>query len=188
MKQFKQLSHYLFTNFTKDTNYSSLKNSLNFKNPTTVSSYIHYLQESYLLFEVFQFDYSLKKQQSNQKKIYVIDNGLRNSIAFRFSKESGNHLENLVFIELMRKGHEIYFYRNKNECDFVVLDNDKTVIQVTYSLNNENRERELKGLAEAMEKLNTDKGMILTVNQDETFSFEGKKITAASAWRWLTDH
>jgi hypothetical protein len=188
IKQFKQLSHFLFTNFTKDTNYNSLKKTLNFTNSTTVSNFIHYLQESYLLFEVFQFDYSLKKQQSNQKKIYVIDNGLRNSVAFRFSKESGNHLENLIFIELKRRGYEIYFYRNKNECDFVVLDKDKTVIQVTYSLNSENRERELRGLAEAMEKLKTDKGLILTINQDENISFEGKKFSVVSAWRWLTDN
>ncbi|MGI6395110.1 MAG: ATP-binding protein [bacterium] len=188
VKQFKQLSHYLFTNFTRDTNYSTLKESLNFTNTTTISNYIHYLEESYLLFEVFQFDYSLKRQQSNQKKIYVIDNGLRNSIAFRFSKEYGNHLENIIFIELKRRGCDIYFHRSKKECDFVIVDKGKVsqAIQVTYSLNDANRERETKGLFEAMKELKTDNGIIITAHQDETIKIDNKRISVVSAWRWLT--
>jgi len=187
IKQFKQLSHYLFTNFTKDTNYTALKDNLGFTNTTTVSNYIHYLQESYLLFEVFQFDYSLKKQQSNQKKIYTIDSGLRNSIAFQFSKEYGNHLENLVFIELKRRGHEIYFYRLKKECDFVIVDRGKVLqlIQATYSLNEKNREREISGMLEAMKEYKTDNGIIITAHQDETLIVDDKKISVVSAWRWL---
>lgn len=189
VKQFKQLSHYLFTNFTKDTNYSTLKDNLNFANTTTVSNYIHYLEESYLLFEVFQFDYSLKKHQSNQKKIYAIDNGLRNSIAFQFSKEYGNHLENMIFIELKRRGCDIYFYRSKKECDFVIVDREKVskVIQVTYSLNDANRVREINGLLEAMKELKTDNGIIITAHQDETLRIDDKEIPVISAWRWLAD-
>lgn len=189
VKQFKQLSHYLFTNFTKDMNYSSLKDALNFTNTTTVSNYIHYLQESYLLFEIFQFDYRLKKQQSNQKKIYAIDSGLRNAIAFQFSKDYGNHLENLIFIELKRRGFDIYFHHSKKECDFVIVEkgNVSEVIQVTYSLNDGNRDREINGLLEAMKELKTDNGTIITAHQDETVSVNDFNITIISAWRWLVE-
>ncbi len=189
VKEFKRLSHYLFTNFTKDTNYSSLKDALNFTNTTTVSNYIHYLEECYLLFEVFQFDYSLKKQQVNQKKIYVIDSGLRNSIAFQFSKEFGNHLENLVFIELMRRNQEIYFYRSKKECDFVIVKKGKVsqLIQVTYSFNEGNMKREINGMLEAMKELKTDNGIIITAHQDQIVKTDEKNISVIAAWRWLID-
>ncbi len=189
VKEFKRLSHYLFTNFTKDTNYSSLKDALNFTNTTTVSNYIHYLEECYLLFEVFQFDYSLKKQQGNQKKIYVIDSGLRNSIAFQFSKEFGNPLENLVFIELMRRNQEIYFYRSKKECDFVIVKKGKVsqLIQVTYSFNEGNMKREINGMLEAMKELKTDNGIIITAHQDQIVKTDEKNISVIAAWRWLID-
>jgi len=73
VKQFRQLSHYLFSNFTSDISYNSLKNILGLKSPVSVKNYIGYLEESYLVFELFKYDYSLKQQHIRQKKIYVIN-------------------------------------------------------------------------------------------------------------------
>ncbi len=189
VKQFKQLAHYLFSNFTKDLSYNSLKTPLGFSNITTITNYIHCLEESYLLFELFSFDYSVKKQRLSPKKIYAIDNRLRNVVSFSFSKEYGNNLENLIFLELKRRGLDIYFFRKKGECDFVVLDRGAVteLIQVTYFLSHENRQREVAGVVEAMNNLNCETGLIITVNQDETIGYEGKEITVISAWRWLLE-
>jgi len=83
------------------------------------------------------------------KKIYVIDNGLANSISFKFSQNEGRLLENLVFIELKRRDKEVYYHKGKYECDFIIKKNLKitSAIQVTLSIkNSKTRERELNGL------------------------------------------
>jgi len=51
--------------------------------------------------------YSLKKQEQTPRKIYTIDNGIAEAVAFKFSSKKGQYLENLVFIELKRQGKEI---------------------------------------------------------------------------------
>ena len=119
------------------------------------------------------------------KKICVIDNKLRSTVSF--SKESGNNLENLIFLELKRRGLDIYFYRKKRECDFVIQDRGVVtrLIQVTFLLDENNRRREITGISEAMDNLNCEAGTIITVNQDELIHYEGKEITVISAWRWL---
>ncbi|MGM0510750.1 MAG: DUF4143 domain-containing protein [Thermoplasmatota archaeon] len=71
--------------------------------PDTVSSYIHHMEESYFVFPVSMFSYSIKKQQINPKKIYCIDNGIRNSVGFKFSRDLGRLYENTVFLELNRR-------------------------------------------------------------------------------------
>ncbi len=124
------------------------------------------------------------------KKIYAIDNKLRNVVSFSFSKDNGNNLENLIFLELKRRGQDIYFYREKGECDFVILDRGAIthLIQVAFFLDEHNRRREVAGITEAMESLNCSSGTIITVNQDELIHHEGKEIKVVPAWRWLLEN
>ena len=70
---FKNLSHYLLTNFTSELSYNSLKTSLSIKSTNTVKEYVSYLKESYLIFELYKYDFSLKKQFISNKKIYTIE-------------------------------------------------------------------------------------------------------------------
>jgi predicted AAA+ superfamily ATPase len=190
MKAFRQLVHYLFSNMTREASYHSLKNALGFKSAMSVRSYIGFLEESYLIFELFKYDFSLKKQYANPKKIYVIDNGVRNAVSFRFSGDNGRLLENLVFIELKRRNAGVYYYRRKHECDFVTEDKGipSSAIQVCFELNAANRERELNGLREAMKELGIRQGMILTYNQEEKIpAGEGPGIVVVPVWRWLLE-
>jgi len=62
IKGFKNMTQYLFTNFTKETNYNSLAGILGFRSTTSVRDYVSYLCESYMIFELYRYDYSLKKQ------------------------------------------------------------------------------------------------------------------------------
>lgn len=188
VKNFKLLVNYLFTNLTGETNYNSLKNLLNFKSATTIKNYIEFMRESYLVFELFKYDYSLKKQYVSNKKIFVIDNGVRNAVAFSFSKDTGKLLENLIFLELTRRGEEIFYYKGKKECDFLIRQGLKITeaIQVAQSLANpETDKREIAGLLEAMEKFKLKKGLIITESQEEVKKIKGKIIKIVPAWKWL---
>lgn len=186
-KNFKMLVNYLFTNVASEISYNSIKNFLGIKSATTVKNYIEFIRESYLAFELFKYDFSLKKQYVSNKKIYVIDNGLRNAVAFSFSKDSGKMLENVAFLELKRRSKDIYYFKEKQECDFLVREGMKITeaIQVTKVLDNNNEKRELGGLLEAMEKLNLKEGLIITQDQEEERKIKGKKIKIVPAWKWL---
>jgi len=188
VKAFKQLAAFIFSNFTKDISYNSLKKVLGFKSATSVRNYIDFMQESFLVFELYKYDFSLKKQFVSDKKAYVIDNGLRNAVAFYFSEDFGKLLENLVFIELKRRGKEIYYYKDKNECDFLIKEKLEVVelIQVTKHIQpGVNEEREMNGLIEAMNKFGLKKGIILTENQDEKIKKDGFEIDIIPVWKWL---
>lgn len=187
IKRFRQFTNFLFTNFTKEINYNSIAKTLEIKSPNSVIDYIEALEESYLIFELFKYDYSQKEQYRGNKKIYVIDNGMRKTIAFYFSEDRGRFLENMVFIELKRREEEIFYFKNKNECDFVIRNREKIIgaIQVCNDLNNENEKRELSGLVEAMNFFNIKEGLILTGNQEEERIIDNMKIKIVPAWKWL---
>ena len=187
IKQFLQLSHYLFSNFTGDLSYNSIKNVLNIKSPVSVKNYIGYLEDSYLAFELYKYDHSLKKQHMNNKKIYVIDNGMRNKISFRFSAEIGKLLENMVFVELLRSHQSVYMHRINRECDFIIEENNRIqkIIQVCFDFHEKNKQREINGLLEAAEYYNLKSGLILTYNQYEEFVIGNVAITLMPTWQWL---
>ncbi len=153
----------------------------------TLVAYQHYLQEIFVFFFVSKFSYSLKEQVVNPKKSYLIDNGLVNVVAFKFSENRGHLLENLAFLELKRRRKEVFYYKDKKECDFLLKEKSKIVgaIQVCQALDYDNRQREIKGLKEALKKFNLKKGLILTENQKEEITQEGLKIEILPLYQWL---
>jgi uncharacterized protein len=189
-KILKELVHFLFSNISKEFSYTSLAKLLGLSNAITVKEYLKYFENSYLLFSISKFDYSLKKQLINPKKIYAIDSGLANIISFKFSEDMGRILENIVFLELRRKGLEIYYYRSKDnsECDFIIRTgiNITQAIQVTKSIEYEKtRVREIKGLVEAMKEHKLKTGLILTENEEDEFEIDKFKIVVKPIWKWI---
>jgi predicted AAA+ superfamily ATPase len=141
-----------------------------------------------LFFEVFKFDYSLKKQLVNPKKIYSIDLWFVNLLWFNFSENIGRNLENLVFIELQRQWKEVYYHKWKKECDFVVYEWWKIVqvIQANYSLQEEKtRKREIAWLLDVMNEYWLKEGLILTYDEEDEFELENRKIIVKPTWKWL---
>jgi hypothetical protein len=189
VKGFRQLVHYLFTNTANPASYNALKNTLGFKSVVSVRDYVGFLEEAYLVFEIFRYDFSLKKQYVNEKKLYCIDTGMRNATAFRFSDDNGRLLENLVLIELLRRGASVYFFKNPKECDFITEERGTITgaIQVCYELSRENRDREIGGLAGAMEVHGLSTGTILTYHQEETIRRGDATIQVMPAWKWLME-
>ena len=188
VRGFRQLAHYLFSNMANAQTYNALKNTLGFKSTVSVRDYVGFLEEAYLLFEIFRYDPSLKKQHIHEKKLYCIDTGMRNAVAFRFSGDRGRSLENLVLIELLRRKKTVFFYKNPQECDFITEERGKVTeaLQVCFELNARNRDREVGGLVSAMGTHGLASGTILTYNQAETITQAGVEIRVLPAWRWLT--
>jgi len=155
----------------------------------TVLSYISFFVGAYLLFTIPQFSFSLVKQAKNPKKIYSIDSGLAGNLSLSFSKDKGRLLENLVFVELKRRGGDILYFRKSGECDFITSQNGQVTnaIQVCYDLNQDNWQRETSGLLEAMEAVNQSIGLILTYDQTDTFTYDEKAINVMPVWKWLME-
>ncbi|OIO34568.1 MAG: hypothetical protein AUJ70_00815 [Candidatus Omnitrophica bacterium CG1_02_40_15] len=144
-------------------------------------NFLEYCQDAFVLITISNFSESLSKQII--KKVYSIDTGLTSTLSFTLSREKGSLLENAVLLELKRREKEVYYYKERLECDFVIKEKDKInqAIQVCYTINKNNKERELNGLKEAMERFSLKKGLILTSNQE-------KKIGTAEiipAWKWM---
>jgi len=186
-RMFRQFSQYIFTNSGMEMSYYSLQKALEIKSITSVKKYSNYLEEGFLVFPFLRYFFSLKKQIRSPRKIYVIDNGLRTRIGFSFGSNSGRLIENIVAVELLRRGVECFYYKEKNECDFVFKEKKNIVcLQVTQALDKNNREREISGLRAAMEYTKTSQGSILVSDGDEEVLYSGKySISVTPIWKWL---
>lgn len=188
-KTLKELLVYLITNNGKLFSYNQLKKLFALGSSNTVSDYVSYFEDGYLLFSVPKFTSSLKEQMVNPRKIYTIDTGLASINSLSFSEDLGRKLENLVYLHLRRQNRHIRYFVNQHECDFLVLHKGKATeaVQVCFELNADNLDRELDGLYEAMKHCNLKKGQIITLNQEDHFSKDKLKIHAVPAWKWMMD-
>lgn len=189
-KELLELVYYISSNVGKPLSYNSLAKVVGVKNATTISNYIAFLQDSYLVFMVNKYDVSLKKQIQNAKKGYLIDLGLLRTLAFHHTEDNGRLLENLVFLELKRKGKEIYYHNQKKECDFVIKEKSKIVeaIQVSWSIEVESTyNREMAGLLDAVKTYGLKEGLILTESMEREFEFEGVSIRIKPVWKWMLE-
>jgi uncharacterized protein len=182
---FKKLSQYLFTNITGEISYNALKELLGFSSVASVREYISYLTEAYLLYEVHKYDASLKRQYISNKKGYVIDNGLRNTVAFRFSPDTGKLLENLVFLNLKKKYEEVFFYKTRQnlEVDFYIPAR-KFLYQVSHDITNEKtKQRELRSLFTAMEEIKVEESFLITTGEESIIKDTSGTIHIVPAWK-----
>lgn len=189
-KAFREVALFLLSNISSPISFGNIRNLLGVKSVTTVKNYIDFFEEAYLFFSVYKFDYSVKKQIINDRKIYCIDTGIFNAVAFKFSQNLGKSLENAVFLELKRKEKEIYYHKGKNECDFVLRENSRIteLIQVSAEVGDpETRQREIEGLLEAAKIYKADKAIIITLDQEESFKISGVKIKIIPIWKWLLE-
>lgn len=190
-KQLKEMMHYLASNATHRFTYNSVAKAVNVKSPDTIKSYIGFVEDTYLLFQLTKFDYSVGTQMRSPKKIYFIDNAFIHKIGFNATGNLGNSLENIVFVELMRRGKETYYHSDVQECDFIIREGGKIVeaIQVTVTMKEpQTRIREIKGLLAAMEIYNLSDATILTLEDEEEISMDANRhIFVRPIWKWLLE-
>jgi predicted AAA+ superfamily ATPase len=150
----------------------------------TVANYLSYLQEAFFVIATEKFAYSQRQRTANLVKCYLFDTGFK-QLAVNFSANRGKLLENLVAIELRRRGKEFFYFRGKGECDFVLVEGSRPVsaIQVCWEIHEQNRKRETSGLREALAELGIDDGRIL--------SFDGREpvdeFSQTPVWKWLLE-
>ena len=183
----KKLTVYLMTNIGKLVSANKLTDTFGLKSATTILDYFGFLSNSYLVELMPMFSYSLKIQHRNPKKVYSLDNGITSTISVSFSQDVGRKLENLVYQQLRRKNYEIYYFKGKKECDFVVREKSQTiqVLQVCYELTIDNKDREIDGLLEAMDFFELNEGTLITFDQQDEFIFNEKTIRAIPAHIFL---
>ncbi|NGX32484.1 MAG: hypothetical protein K1060chlam4_00531 [Candidatus Anoxychlamydiales bacterium] len=187
-KQLKELVYYFASNIGKEFSYSKLCNYLGIGSTNTVAKYCSYLEDCYLCFFISRYSHSLKKQIQYNKKCYMIDPAMIRLIGFRVSEDRGRLLENVVFLHLKMKGEDIYFHKDKKECDFIIRKGNQVVqaIQVTLHLSDkEIKKREIEGLLEAMKAYKLKEGIIITENDEEQIKVENYKIQVIPIWKWL---
>ena len=186
-RSLRAMAVYLLTNAGKVFSYNGLRRMFDLGSTNTAISYVSYLEDSYLIFTVPKFDYSLKKQIVNERKVYSVDNGLSVANSASLTRDRGRMLENAVFVALRRSHREIYYFRERGECDFLIKEGNalSEAIQVTYELNEDNKDREINGLLEALSKFDLVGGLILTHSQEDRFTIDGREITVLPVWKWM---
>ena len=153
----------------------------------TANKYLEYTREVFLVQTTDYFSYSFTEQKANPYKVYAIDPGLYNAVSFKFSENIGRIFENVIYLELRRKGEEIFYWKGKGEVDFLIRKGTKIVklINACWELNKNNEKRELSGLCEAMEKFNVADAEIIVSGYDDRVDIKGKKIVISNFFNWL---
>ena len=186
-KVLMSIALYLISNVGKEFSFTNIKNTFGVGSVNTVIDYISWFEDSYLLFTVPKFSWSLKSVAINPKKVYVIDTGFGDANSLSFSNDTGRLFENAVYLQLRRTYKELYYFREKGECDFVVKEKNKVTnaIQVCTELSQETLPRELNGLVEALTFFDLEEGIIITMHQEDEIIQDEKKIHVIPAWKWF---
>ena len=150
-----------------------------------VDNYLRAFTEGYILIDAQRFDIKGKALLKTLHKYYAIDTGLRNNLLGKDSTDKGHLLENIVFLELLRRGNRVFVGKvDAREVDFVVqtLDGHTEYYQVAETMvGEETRQRELASL----NKIANHNPKYIITNDPGTASYEG--IRQVNAIDWLLD-
>ena len=179
----------LLSQYSCQFTYQSVKKTSLLTSINTVKNYIEYLQESYLGFVLEPYSHKIKERISLPKKFYTIDIALSEAILGKNTLDLGKKIENIVFIELKRRGHEIYYIKDPNyEVDFVLREGRTLteLIQVCYSIDDEKtKKREIKGIIAAAKEFKVKKLLMITMTDETTIESDGYEIQVLPIWKWL---
>lgn len=183
----RQLAVYLLTNIGNLVSANKLAGMFGIKAASTFLEYFSYLHDSYLFDFVPQFSHSLKAQARNPKKVYTIDLGFYSAAASSTSENLGRRFENMIYMHLRRSSKEIFYHKDRGECDFVVQEKGRIVqaVQACHTIDDENFDREYDGLAAAMRTFELTEGTIATMNQSDTFERGGLTIRLVPAAEFM---
>lgn len=193
VQSLRLLAVYLLSNIGKPYSANRLKSVCGVASSTTVSDYISYMIDAYLVGSIGLYSDSLQVTARNPKKVYCYDTGLVASLSLSKTPDKGRLLENMVFIWLRHHYalDHIFYEQGEGECDFVTVDtanHPELLIQVCYELNDDNFQREMNGLTEAMRKYQLHEGLIITADDEDEFNTEDGKVNVVKVWKWMSEH
>lgn len=150
--------------------------------PNTVSDYVEALCEAFIFYPVERFDIVGKQILKTNPKFYIVDLGLRNHILPRRDYDFGFSIENIVYFELLRRGHRVYIGKQgENEVDFVAQkDGIYTYIQVSADMTaRQTFEREIRPLKAIKDNY---KKLILTADKNTLGNYDGIEVVNLLEW------
>jgi predicted AAA+ superfamily ATPase len=184
----KELAFYLISNPAAPLSFNKLKDQFRLGSVNTITRYIDYLADSWLLFTLRQYAFSVKRQQIAPKKIYPIDTGMAQAVGFQFSPNTGKFLESAVFLALRRQTENIFYFATPGgfEVDFY-LPEQRQLVQVAQHLDNPTtRQREIRALQDAIQSIPVQSALILTEANEEDFALDSVSVTVRSVAEWMT--
>ena len=188
----ERITKYLYDNIGNRTSIKSIVNNIEGleKNSSynTISNYINALLDSYLIFRANRYDIKGKEYLKTQEKYYAIDIGLRYYMLGQNSgKDMGHILENVVYLELLRRGYKVYIGKlDELEVDFVAKKTDNTVyyqVALTTRSESDNENKILDRELTPLKKINDNyPKYILTLDDDLDADFDGIKKRNVLDW------
>ena len=188
-KLMSSLNDFLMDNISNRTSLRNVANSLNNinldTNHKTVGNYIEYLCEAFAFYKISRYDIKGKKYLNSDEKYYLSDHAFRYARLGTKALDYGRVYENIVAIELLRRGYEVYtgILYNK-EVDFIAVKrNEKIYIQVSDNIVEENTfNREISPLLSIKDAYPK---MIIARTKHDEYSYEGIRVVDIA--RWLND-
>ena len=155
----------------------------------TLSAFARYIEDVFFGFFVEIHSESIRKRKVNPKKFYLIDQGIHNFLTLSFAENKGRILENMVFLELKRRGFPVYYYKTKGglEVDFLLMENgNNKLVQVCYDMAHINTyNREKKALLAGISELGLSTGLILTKDEKRLEKHGNYLLKIVPVWEWL---
>lgn len=182
----KRVSEYLMDNVSNISSSRNISNALiddgtetNYK---TVGNYIEHLCNAFVFYEATRYDVRGKTYLQSLSKYYLADTGIRFAVLGKRNMDWGRMLENIVFIELLRRGYEVYVGKlYHKEIDFVAMKgNEKIYIQVSDDITNEETfRREVEPLLQIRDAYPK---MLLARTRHDDSDYEGVSIVDIPRW------
>ena len=191
----RRLAEHLSDNFCQEFVASELAKTFGVSDHT-IENYYSYLKEAFLLQGIHKFSYK-SKERIRCEKVYVVDVAFVSERENAFSTENlGWRLENVVYIELLRRFHpqytDVFYYRDQQcEVDFLIAKEGKVkqLIQVSYNISSEKTlKREISGLIKAAEMFKCENLLLINFDAEQDVEKNGHTIHIVPAAEWLSQN